>query len=78
MAIAIEGAPELIAEVAASSVSIDMHEKLKVYRRNQVQEYILWRFQDGELDWFRLTEGNYIMYESNSQGIIKSEVFPGL
>lgn len=74
----VEGAPELIAEVAASSVSIDMHEKLKVYRRNQVQEYIVWRFQDGELDWFRLTEGNYILRESNLQGIIKSEVFPGL
>ncbi|MDZ8107204.1 MAG: Uma2 family endonuclease [Nostoc sp. DedQUE12a] len=74
----VEGAPELIAEVAASSVSIDTHDKLKVYRRNQVQEYIVWRFQDGELDWFRLTEGNYILRESNSQGIIKSEVFPGL
>ena len=74
----VEGAPELIAEVAASSVSIDTHDKFKVYRRNQVQEYIVWRFEDGELDWFRLTEGNYILLESNSQGIIKSQVFPGL
>jgi Uma2 family endonuclease len=74
----VEGAPELIAEVAASSVSIDVHDKLKVYRRNQVQEYIVWRFQDRELDWFRLTEGKYIPLDSNSQGIIKSEVFPGL
>jgi Uma2 family endonuclease len=74
----VEGAPELIAEVAASTVSIDIHDKFKVYRRNQVQEYIVWRFQDRELDWFRLTEGKYIMLESNSEGIIKSEVFPGL
>ena len=74
----VEGAPELIAEVAASSVSIDVHDKLKVYRRNQVQEYIVWRFQDEELDWFRLTEGKYIPLDSNSQGMIKSEVFPGL
>ena len=74
----VEGAPELIAEIAASSVSIDVHDKLKVYRRNQVQEYIIWRFQDRELDWFRLTEGRYIPLDSNSQGIIKSEVFPGL
>ena len=35
----VEGAPELIAEIAASTVSIDVHDKLKVYRRNQVQEY---------------------------------------
>jgi len=74
----VEGAPELIAEIAASSVSIDIHDKLKVYRRNQVQEYIVWRFQDGELDWFRLTEGRYIPLKLNSAGIIKSEVFPGL
>ncbi len=74
----VEGAPELIVEVAASSVSIDIHEKLKVYRRNQVQEYTVWRFQDGELDWFRLKEGKYIPLDSNSQGMIKSEVFPGL
>ena len=74
----VEGAPELIAEVAASSVSIDVHDKLNVYRCNQVQEYIVWRFQDGELDWFRLTEGEYIPLDFNSQGMIKSEVFPGL
>ncbi|MCC5615221.1 Uma2 family endonuclease [Nostoc sp. CHAB 5836] len=74
----VEGAPELTAEVAASTVSIDIHDKLKVYRRNQVQEYIVWRFQDRELDWFRLTKGKYILLPSNSEGIIKSEVFPGL
>ncbi|WP_460205767.1 Uma2 family endonuclease [Scytonema sp. NUACC21] len=33
----VEGAPELIVEIAASSASYDLHEKLKVYRRNQVQ-----------------------------------------
>jgi hypothetical protein len=64
--------------VAASTVSIDIHDKLKVYRRNQVQEYIVWRFQDRELDWFRLTKGKYILLPSNSEGIIKSEIFPGL
>ncbi|NEQ87707.1 MAG: Uma2 family endonuclease, partial [Moorea sp. SIO2I5] len=30
----VEGAPELIVEIAASSVSIDLHKKLNVYRRN--------------------------------------------
>ncbi|MDJ0736724.1 MAG: Uma2 family endonuclease [Nostocaceae cyanobacterium] len=74
----VEGAPELIAEIAASSVSIDVHEKLKVYRRNQVQEYLIWRVDDQELDWFRLREGKYIQLEPNDEGIISSEVFPGL
>ena len=74
----VEGAPELIAEIAASSVSIDVHEKLKVYRRNQVQEYIIWRVEEQELDWFRLVEGQYVQLPINDKGIICSEVFPGL
>ncbi|WP_179050491.1 Uma2 family endonuclease [Nostoc sp. TCL26-01] len=74
----IEGAPELIVEVAASSVSIDLHEKLKVYRRNQVQEYLVWRVYEGEFDWFRLREGEYVQLEPNADGVICSQVFPGL
>ncbi|WP_424100371.1 Uma2 family endonuclease [Moorena producens] len=74
----VEGAPELIVEIAASSVSIDLHDQAKVYRRNQVQEYIVWRVEEVELDWFRLTEGEYSQLKPNQVGIIKSEVFPGL
>jgi Uma2 family endonuclease len=37
------GAPELIAEVAASSASFDLHEKLAVYQRCGVREYLVWR-----------------------------------
>lgn len=74
----VEGAPELIVEIAASTVSIDVHDKFKVYRRNQVQEYLVWRVEDGEIDWFSLKEGKYIQLQRNSEGIICSEVFPGL
>ncbi|WP_416233397.1 Uma2 family endonuclease [Anabaena sp. UHCC 0399] len=74
----IEGAPELIVEVAASSVSLDLHDKLKVYRRNQVQEYLVWRVYDGEFDWFKLQEGEYIQLPANASGVIFSQVFPGL
>ncbi|BAY24167.1 hypothetical protein NIES2100_39600 [Calothrix sp. NIES-2100] len=74
----IEGAPELIVEVAASSVSLDLHDKLKVYRRNQVQEYLVWRVYDGEFDWFKLQEGEYIQLTPNADGVICSQVFPGL
>src|SRR4051812_13988373 len=37
------GAPELVAEVAASSASYDLDVKLNAYRRNGVREYIVWR-----------------------------------
>ncbi|WP_041238003.1 Uma2 family endonuclease [Gloeothece citriformis] len=74
----VEGAPELIAEIAASSVSIDLHDKLKAYRRNGVQEYLVWRVYDNQFDWFRLREGKYIPLDPNETGIIKSEIYPGL
>ena len=74
----VEGAPELIVEIAASTASIDLHDKLKAYRRNQVQEYLVWRVYDGEFDWFRLREGKYIKIKANEKGIICSEYFPGL
>lgn len=74
----VEGAPELIVEIAASTASIDLHEKKKVYRRNGVQEYLVWRIYDGEFDWFRLNAGEYIKVEPNADGVICSQVFPGL
>ncbi len=74
----VEGAPELIVEIAASTASIDLHDKLKAYRRNQVQEYLVWRVYDGEFDWFRLREGKYIKLKPNEKGIICSEYFPSL
>ncbi len=74
----VEGSPELIVEIAASTVSIDLHDKRKAYRRNQVQEYLVWRVDDNEIDWFRLKEEKYIKLEADKKGIIKSEIYPGL
>ena len=74
----VEGAPELIVEIAASSASYDLHEKLKVYRRNQVQEYLIWRVYDHQFDWFRLQQGEYIQLQPNTDNIICSQIFPGL
>jgi Uma2 family endonuclease len=74
----IEGAPELILEIAASTASYDLHNKWRVYRRNQVQEYLVWRVYERQLDWFRLNAGEYIKLEPDSRGIIYSQVFPGL
>ena len=42
----VRGAPELIVEIAASSASYDLQEKLQVYRRNGVQEYLVWQVSD--------------------------------
>lgn len=74
----VESAPELIAEVAASSAHFDLHEKKKAYRRAGVQEYIVRRTLDRVIDWFRLVEGQYVAVELDARGIIESRAFPGL
>ncbi len=74
----VEGAPELIVEIAASSASYDLHEKLKVYRRNQVAEYLVWRVYDDAFDWFVLQEEEYHQLQPNAQDIFCSQIFPGL
>ncbi len=74
----LEGAPELIVEIAASSVSYDLYDKLKIYRRNGVQEYVVWQVNDNRVDWFELNEGQYLPLAPGANGIIKSKVFPGL
>ncbi|MGH2627892.1 MAG: Uma2 family endonuclease, partial [Anaerolineales bacterium] len=74
----LQGPPELVAEVALSSVSIDMHDKLHAYRRNGVQEYIVWRVEDQALDWFSLEDGEFRRLEPDERGVIHSKVFPGL
>jgi Uma2 family endonuclease len=74
----LEGPPELAIEIAASSVSYDLHQKLGAYRRNGVQEYLVHRVDDGEVDWFVLERGAYVRQQSDSEGLLKSRVFPGL
>jgi Uma2 family endonuclease len=72
------GAPELVLEVAASSVSIDLGDKKTAYRRNGVKEYIVWRVLDDEIDWFILREPGHEQLPADAAGIVKSETFPGL
>ncbi|MEQ8968888.1 MAG: Uma2 family endonuclease [Coleofasciculus sp. C1-SOL-03] len=74
----IEGAPELVAEIAASSVAIDLHEKKRAYRRNGVQEYIVWQVFEQRLDWFYLQQGEYVSLPVDEGHVIRSRVFPGL
>jgi Uma2 family endonuclease len=74
----IEGAPELVGEVASSSVSFDLHTKLNVYRRCGVKEYVVWRVLDRALDWFVLAGSAYDRLAAGPDGVFKSRVFPGL
>ena len=74
----IEGAPEWVGEVSSSTVSLDLHAKLQVYRRSGVREYVVWRTQDAEIDWFVLREGQFERLPPGADGILRSQQFPGL
>ena len=74
----IEGAPELIVEIAASSASYDLHDKLRAYRRNGVREYLVWLTQERAFRWYGLVEGEYVLQQPDNQGILHSQGFPGL
>jgi Uma2 family endonuclease len=74
----LEGPPELIVEVAASSVSYDLHEKRRVYQRNGVQEYLVLQVYEERVDWLVLREGHYDALKPDESGVLRSEAFPGL
>jgi Uma2 family endonuclease len=74
----IEGAPQLVVEVAATSASYDLHQKLDIYRRNGVRDYIVWRVFDAMVNWYGLRNGQYVLMEPDESGIIESQSFPGL
>ena len=74
----LQGPPELIVEIAASSVAYDLHVKRRVYARNGVQEYLAVQMYEQQVDWFVLREGVYETLTPDTDGVLRSEVFPGL
>lgn len=74
----LHGAPELVVEIASSSAAYDLHEKLRVYRRTGVLEYVIFLTLEQETLWFRLNEGRYDEVSPDDAGIIRSRTFPGL
>ncbi len=74
----LEGPPELIVEIAASSAAYDLHDKRRVYARNGVQEYLAVQMYEQRADWFVLREGVYETLKPDLKKVLRSEVFPGL
>lgn len=55
----LEGSPELVIEIAASSAVFDLGDKKQAYRRNGVAEYLVWQVFENKIDWYALTDGDY-------------------
>jgi Uma2 family endonuclease len=52
--------------------------KRDVYCHYGVQEYLVWRVEDRQVDWFELHEGRYEPLRMRGDGLLCSKVFPGL
>ncbi len=74
----LEGPPELIVEISASSASYDLHDKQRVYARNGVPEYLVVLTYEQQVKWYILGEGGYELLEPDGNSILRSEIFPGL
>lgn len=74
----LSGGVELVAEVAGSRASPDLHRKMDVYRRFGCLEYVVVVAHEREVCWFALRGGAYEPVTPDAQGIIRSSVFPGL
>ena len=74
----LEGAPELAAEIAATTAARDLGVKLQVYRRNGTREYIVWRTVQKKLEVFTLSDDGEYVPAPREQGVWKSACFPGL
>jgi len=72
------GAPDLVAEISATTASIDLHRKFDLYRQAGVREYIVWRTLDSEFDIFLRAGDDFVRVAIPPDGIYRSTVFPGL
>lgn|SRR5487761_1428865 len=70
----LEGAPELVVEIAHSRRDLAMHAKRKDYERNGVIEYLVLLVEEQEVQWFHFPDGEI---RPNRVGITRSLVFPG-
>lgn len=74
----LQGAPEFVAEIAASSTSYDLHQKKNTYIRHGVQEYLVLQMNERVTHWFMLRNGHYEPLLPDEKGVFRSQVFPGL
>ncbi len=74
----LEGAPDLVIEVAASTAQYDLHSKKNVYRRRTgVREYVVLIVNEKRTEWSVAQEGKFVEVVPEND-VYKSQVFPGL
>jgi len=73
-----QGAPEFLAEICLSSTERDLHEKFDLYQEAGVREYLAFLVREQEVRWHRLINGVFQVAAADTDGVLRSAVFPGL
>src|SRR5262249_27323337 len=71
------GAPEWIGEIGDSTESIPLNRKKLDYEKAGVREYMVAAVRTGEIFYFSRRRGKFKPLAAGSDGIIRSQVFPG-
>jgi Uma2 family endonuclease len=74
----IQGAPELVVEIARSSLSIDLGSKLNEYQEAGVKEYVVFALDPDQIFWHVRRNERLVAIPPGEGGIYRSEAFPGL
>jgi Uma2 family endonuclease len=72
----IAGPPELVVEIADSTVHLDLHAKRRDYRRAGVAEYIVVCVEARRIEWFALRTNRKLAIDRD--GVLRCKTFPGL
>ena len=72
------GAPELAVEISLTSTEVDFGPKLALYQRAGVREYITVEQFGRRMIWRLLENRAYVAQSLPPDGIVRSQVFPGL
>jgi Uma2 family endonuclease len=74
----IANGPELVVEIADSSLAKDLGPKLADYERAGVPEYVVLSINPPAVRWHVLREGRLIEVSPDPDGLYRSKIFPGL
>jgi len=72
------GAPEWIGEISDTTESIDLRRKKSDYEHAGVREYTVIAVRSRKVFWFVRRRGKFKELAPGSDGVFRSEVFPGL
>ena len=72
------GPPEMVAEIAASSRSRDLHLKRRRYYLAGVEEYLVLLPRGRRAWWFVRGESAFAAMPADADGVFRSRLFPGL